>query len=106
MNRILPRLKAAMLEFAKLIHDAIGIESPRKFIALFAIAGFIIFGCVGWLVDKGYRAKLAEESKPPASVNTTTGSQSPIMPNNRGNVTINGGDAPAQSPPPPKDKPK
>jgi hypothetical protein len=41
----------------------------------------------------------------PTSVNSTTGPQSPIMPNNGGSVTINGGAAPTQSPPP-KDKPK
>ena len=94
-----------MLELAKLIHDAIGIESPRRFIAVCAFVGFVIFGCLGWLIDKGYRAKLTEQSKPATSVNTTNGPQSPVMPNNSGNVTItNEGDKTKH--PPPKDKPK
>jgi hypothetical protein len=94
-----------MLELAKLIHDAIGIESPRKFVAVCALTGFIIFGCLGWLIDKGYRAKLTEESKPAPSVNTTTGPQSPIMPNNSGTVTINP-DASKVDHPPKKPKSK
>ncbi len=52
-----------MLEIAKLIHDAIGIESPRRFIVVCALVGAILFASVGWLIDKGYRAKLKEESK-------------------------------------------
>ena len=50
-----------MVELAKLIHDAIGIESPRTFIAVFAISGALIFGVLGWLVDHGYRVKIREE---------------------------------------------
>ena len=41
----------------------------------------------------------------PSQQNTTTGPQSPIMPNNSGNVTINGDDSKPKEPPP-KDKPK
>ena len=44
-----------MLEFAKAVHSAIGTESPRMFIAVFAIAGLLIFGVVGWIVDQGYQ---------------------------------------------------
>jgi hypothetical protein len=95
-----------MLELAKLIHDAIGIESPRKFIALFAIAGFVLFGCLGWLVDKGYRAQLREQSTLPPSVNTTTGPLSPILPNNSGSVTITNQGTATSQPPAPKNKPK
>ena len=56
-----------MLEFAKLVHEAIGIESPRAFVALWAIVGLVIFGCIGWLVDKGYRVKLQEQAAHAAS---------------------------------------
>jgi hypothetical protein len=90
-----------MLELAKLIHHAIGIESPRKFIAVCAIVGLVIFGCLGWLIDKGYRAKLGEQTKleapQKASGNASaTGDQS----------TANTGDGNSfnndQSPPPKK----
>ena len=52
-----------MLEIAKLIHDAIGIESPRKFILVCALVGAVLFACIGFLIDKSYRAKLKEEAK-------------------------------------------
>jgi hypothetical protein len=50
-----------MLNFAKLIHEAFGIDSPRIFIFVFALIGFILFGEIGWLVDKGYRVKVGEQ---------------------------------------------
>jgi hypothetical protein len=49
-----------MLDWAKAIHEAIGIESPRLFIAVFALIGFLLFGLVGWIIDRGYRMKLRE----------------------------------------------
>jgi hypothetical protein len=53
-----------MLELAKLIHDAIGIESPRLFIGVCAFVGALIFGILlGWLIDKGYRVKLQEQQR-------------------------------------------
>jgi hypothetical protein len=95
-----------MLDLAKLIHDAIGIESPRKFVIVCALVGFVIFGCLGWLIDKGYRVKLIEQSKVAPTIHmTTTGPQSPILPNNSGNVTISN-DSPKPKDPPPKDKSK
>src|SRR5690348_5160536 len=51
-----------MLDWAKAFHEAIGIQSPRLFILLFAGAGFVMFGFVGWMIDKGYRTKLAQEN--------------------------------------------
>jgi hypothetical protein len=51
-----------MLDLAKLIHQAIGIESPRKFIVVCALFGAVIFASLGWLIDKGYRAKLREDA--------------------------------------------
>ncbi|SRR5258707_4063354 len=87
------------------VHGAIGIESPRKFIAVCAIFGAVVFMGLGWLIDKGYRVKLKEQSTPAAVQNTTYGQQSPIMPNNGGSVTISNDD-PKPKQPPPKDKPK
>lgn len=52
-----------MLDFAKLVHEAIGIESPRAFITVFALVGLLFFGGIGWLVDKGYRTKLEETER-------------------------------------------
>jgi hypothetical protein len=51
-----------MLEFAKLVHDAIGVESPRTFIAIFALFGLVSFAVLGYLIDRAYRMKLREEA--------------------------------------------
>jgi len=51
-----------MLDFAKAFHEAIGIESPRLFIGSFAIVGLLLFGLIGWVVDRGYRVKLKEQA--------------------------------------------
>jgi len=59
MNRRVS-LRNTMLDWAKAIHEAIGIESPRLFIALFALIGLLLFGFVGWVIDRGYRIKLRE----------------------------------------------
>jgi hypothetical protein len=87
-----------MLELAKLIHEAIGIENPKMFIGVFALVGLLGFGTIGWLVDKGYRAKLRQESETKQNItpigtqqapqNVTYGSGSPVMPNNTGTVNI------------------
>lgn len=50
-----------MLEWAKAFHQAIGIESPIRFIFAFAFLGFLLFGGGAWIVDKGYRAQLRQE---------------------------------------------
>lgn len=57
-----------MLDLARLVHEAIGIENPRAFIALFALTGLLFFGCVGWLIDNGYRTKLREEAAAASAV--------------------------------------
>jgi hypothetical protein len=64
-----------MLDWAKAIHEAIGIESPRTFVAVFALIGLLLFGFVGWVIDHGYRVRLRQQSvqagspqdKPPPS---------------------------------------
>jgi len=95
-----------MLDLAKLIHEAIGIESPRKFIVVCGLVGFVIFSFLAWLIDKGYRAKLIEQSKVAPSINmVTTGPQSPIVIDNSGKVTITN-DSPKAKAPPPKDRSK
>jgi len=50
-----------MLEWAKALHEAIGIQSPKVFVLVFAFGGFIVAGFVGWMIDKGYRVKMAQE---------------------------------------------
>jgi hypothetical protein len=91
------------METLKAIYETIGTPHPK----LSLIAVFIICGAVGsgiwWFLGK----QVAKNSpaKPAASINTTTGPQSPIMPSNGGNVTITN-DGAAASSPSPKDKPK
>jgi hypothetical protein len=51
-----------MLDLAKAIHEAIGIESPRLFIAAFAFVGLLIFAGLGWIVDRGYRVRVRQEA--------------------------------------------
>ena len=87
-----------MLEIAKLIHEAIGIESPRKFVLVCALVGAILFYSLGWLIDKGYRAKLKEEAKSavpqlnePANA---SGSCNGVNSGNGGKVDVNCGSAP------------
>lgn len=78
------RIKSAMLEIAKIVHEAIGIQSPRVFIAVFALFGFLVFGGVGWLIDKGYRVKLQETTPSIPTTNPTVSqpvqSPSPMKP--------------------------
>jgi len=95
MNRT-SKSKATMLEFAKLIHEAIGIQNPKIFVAVFAIVGLLLFGTVGWLVDKGYREKLRQESEVHQSISpaTATEPQKPMPPQNR-NATTTGDKSPA-----------
>lgn len=70
-----------MLDWAKAIHEAIGIDSPRVFIATFALFGLLAFGFVGWIVDHGYRVKLREETVKAASpLSPPTPTPSPTTP--------------------------
>jgi hypothetical protein len=75
-----------MLELAKVIYDAIGIESPRKFIAVCALAGALIFTVLGWLVLKGAQARLREQTR------STPAIQAPIK---SGNASTSGDKSPA-----------
>src|SRR5438309_1123058 len=51
-----------MLDWARVIHEAIGIESPKIFVAVFALAGLLLFGFAGWVIDRGYRVRIREQS--------------------------------------------
>jgi hypothetical protein len=55
------KLKTVILDWAKAIHEAIGIESPKLFIGLFAVVGLLLFGLTGWVIDRGYRVRLREQ---------------------------------------------
>jgi hypothetical protein len=70
MISIRPSARRFMFDLAKLIHEAIGIESPKAFIALFALVGLVMFGSLGWLIERGYRAKLKEQDRTQALVST------------------------------------
>jgi len=81
-----------MLEIAKLIYDAIGMESPKKFIVVCAILGAIIFSGLGWLIVKGAQAKTRELHSSSATRNqsgnaTTSGGQSPAVTGSGNSVT-------------------
>jgi len=97
-----------MLEIAKLIYDAIGIESPKKFIVVCAIFGAIVFSGLGWLIAKGAQAKNAEihPASAPASQTgnaTTSGGQSPAVTGNGNSVTYGSpSDTSKKKPEPPK----
>ncbi|MGD0793325.1 MAG: hypothetical protein ABR920_16270 [Terriglobales bacterium] len=76
-----------MLDWAKAIHQAVGIESPRLFILIFACLGFFLFGSVAWIIDHGYRVKLREEHaalsvNPAPSVAATSSATEKVKPLN------------------------
>ena len=95
------------IELWKAFYRWVGVPYPGLSLFVAAWLGAALFVGI-WK----FTAKLVENdrqnSTPPAptSVNTTTGPQSPIMPNNGGNVTITNGGTKTATPPPPKDKPK
>ncbi len=103
-----------MLELAKLIHEAVGIQSPRLFIGLciflFAIAG----GGLGWAIDKGYRMKVAEEqakiqsgaarAPPPVSGPITTNAPCSPITQGSGNTITASCDGSTQKPAPKSEK--
>ncbi|SRR5258708_24939897 len=60
-----------MLELAKAVHSAIGTDSPRLFICVFAVLGALLFGGIGWIVDQGFQKSL----KTPGKTETTTALQ-------------------------------
>ena len=51
-------IRHPVIELAKTIHQAIGIDSPRAFILVFALFGAISCGTLEWMIDRGYRVSL------------------------------------------------
>lgn len=90
-----------MLELAKIIHEAIGIQLPRLFIGLCILLFGMIGGGLGWAIDKGYRTKLAQEQAKiqsiatpmppptPGSPITTNAPCSPVTQGSGNTVTAN-----------------
>ena len=74
-----------------------------------SLAAIAIAYFVGYTLTKGKPTISPTAGGAPIaqpSVNTTNGPQSPIMPDNSGNVTIGNDDSSKPKEPPPKDKPK
>jgi hypothetical protein len=60
-----------MLDLAKAIHEAFGIDYPRLFMVLFAFFGCLLGGGLGWVVDRSYRVKLREQVTQSAPTSNT-----------------------------------
>jgi len=95
------------MELLKLAYETFGAKHPTGSLiivmALGGVMGVAICGALWTVAANQYQKGNATE--PARTVNTTTGPQSPIMPNNNGSVTIsNDNSKPKQ--PPPKDKSK
>ena len=50
-----------MLEYAKMIHEALGFEFPRLFMISLGVIGLLGGSSLGWLIDRQYRSKLQKE---------------------------------------------
>jgi hypothetical protein len=95
------------VEWLKTIYGWLGASHPKislvAVVILSAVLGGAVWKFAGYLYSKDHTA--SEAAQPASTVNTTTGSQSPILTNNSGNVTITN-DAPKSKVSAPKDKPK
>jgi hypothetical protein len=94
------------MEWLKTLYEAFGARHPSGSLAVVMVLGGLLGAAICgtlWLVGANqYQKSLVE---PARSVNTTTGAQSPIMPNNSGSVTITD-ESDKTGHPQPKDKPK
>jgi hypothetical protein len=98
-----------MLELARLIYEAIGIQSPRKFVLVCAVVGALIFSGLGWLIAKGAETKLKQQTKsaPVATAPvksgdaSTSGDQSPAVTGSGNSVSYGQPSVPKK----PQDKP-
>jgi len=92
-----------LLKLATLVYEAIGAESPRRFIAGCALVGLISFTVLGWLTVKGYEANLRRNHPDVGHTTgdaTTFGKDSPAITGHDNTVTY--GDPkpdPAKQPP-------
>lgn len=92
------------MEWLKSLYETFGGPKHPTVLLVGAIVVGGILGAVACLVAANEYKKAQLAAPAPTSINATAGSQSPIIPNNRGNVTINGGTNSSPPPPPPKDK--
>ena len=95
------------LEWIKIIYGWLGADHPRVSLVAAIILGAILGGAIWRFAGHLYAQdrQVITAAGPAPTVNSTTGPQSPILPNNSGNVTISNEDhTPSHTPP--KDKPK
>lgn len=94
-------------EYLKLIYETFGAKHPTGSLILVmtlgGLLGVVLFGGL-WVIAANQYAKSATAEQP-QTINTTSGSQNQIIPNNDGNVTISNETTQSKQPPT-KDKPK
>ena len=94
------------IEWLKSLYETFGAKHPTASLIVVMLLGAGLAAVLWQIGAQQYQKGQSVPAPVPPVVNTTTGPQSPIMPNNGGNITINGGNNAPQPPPPPKDKPK
>ncbi|MFZ0271396.1 MAG: hypothetical protein WB524_20185 [Acidobacteriaceae bacterium] len=94
------------VEWLKAIYGFAGAEHPKAslivVIVLSAFLGGAIWRFAGYMYVKDHAA--VPQSVAPTTINTTNGSQSPILPGNDGVVAIGSDGAGKPKQPPPKEK--
>ena len=75
------------LDWLRTVYGWLGVEYPRASLGGAILLGAALGGAAWRFAAHLYKTH-AEPTASGAVVNTTSGSQSPIMPNNQGNVTI------------------
>jgi hypothetical protein len=96
-----------MLKLAAIVYEALGADSPRRFITECAIFGMIFFAILGWLTVKGYEANLRRNPPPITHTTgdaTTHSDKSPAITGDGNGVTY--GNPPDTTKQPPKEPPK
>lgn len=89
--------------YGLIVNNSMNLNSLQRAGLGMALVGVALF--LGATVSKSGQSNVAAPKAAPPSINTTTGPESPIMPDNGGDVTISNDDSkPAASPP--KDRPK
>jgi hypothetical protein len=94
------------LEWLKIAYETFGAKYPTASLIGVMFVGALIFGAA-WLVgaqqyERSHATQITpspSSAVPAPSTNTTSGPQSPIMPNNSGSVTITNGEKPDHPPP-------
>jgi hypothetical protein len=92
------------VDWLKALYGWIGVGHPKASLCGAIILGAFLGGVVWRFASYAYHKADSVSTAPPATtVNTTSGSQSPILTDNKGNVTITN-EQPATSKPPDKDE--